>query len=56
MNPSEFTQQHAPDGVLTSEQASQLLELAMEGDTGAGALDKRGPITGSHRPAWLARQ
>ena len=42
MNPSEFTQQHAPDGVLTSEQASQLLELAMEGDTGAGALESGG--------------
>lgn len=35
MNQAEFLQQHAPDGVLTAEQAAQLLELSEEGDTGA---------------------
>ncbi|OLU22961.1 hypothetical protein BVH03_22185 [Pseudomonas sp. PA15(2017)] len=35
MKPDEFIQQHAPDGVLTAEQAAQLIELAEQGDTGA---------------------
>jgi hypothetical protein len=39
MNPSEFIQQHAPDGNLTAEQAAQLLELSEEGDTGAVDAD-----------------
>jgi len=33
MNPSEFLQQHAPDGEMSAEQAAQLLELVDQGDT-----------------------
>jgi DNA-binding NarL/FixJ family response regulator len=35
MNPSEFIQQHAPEGEMTAAQAAQLLELVDQGDTGA---------------------
>lgn len=38
----EFIQQHAEDGALTPEQAAQLLEMGMQGDTGAPALDTGG--------------
>lgn len=35
MNPNEFIQQNAPHGEMTAEQAAQLLELALEGETDA---------------------
>lgn len=35
MNPSEFIQQHAPEGEMTAAQAAQLLELVGQGDIGA---------------------
>ncbi len=34
MRPEDFTQQYAPNGELTAQQAAQLLELVDQGDTG----------------------
>ncbi|MFK8398163.1 hypothetical protein M2D07_006590 [Pseudomonas sp. BGr12] len=44
-NQAEFIELHAPDGQLTPEQAAQLLELSLQGDT--GAVVAASPETGS---------
>lgn len=35
---AEFIELHAPDGQMTAEQAAQLLELSLQGDTGAAPV------------------